>query len=69
MTFINKFIEAGTQQLFIDAMPEWFEDFQADTELLKLLDDPPVCIITQVPPVDPVLAADGKVYDRIPLLQ
>eukprot|EP01050_Picozoa_sp_SAG11_P026879 SAG11_NODE_6599_length_1280_cov_25.715495_1_plen_365_part_10 len=69
MTIINKFIEAGTQQLFIDAMPEWFEDFQADTELLKLLDDPPVCIITQVPPVDPVMAADGKVYDRIPLLQ
>eukprot|EP01050_Picozoa_sp_SAG11_P029491 SAG11_NODE_8326_length_1028_cov_2.043057_2_plen_174_part_00 len=30
--FIDKFIEAGTQQLFIDAMPEWFEDFQADTE-------------------------------------
>eukprot|EP01050_Picozoa_sp_SAG11_P004795 SAG11_NODE_316_length_10846_cov_8.188239_5_plen_122_part_00 len=25
--FIDKFIEAGTKHLLIDAMPEWFQDF------------------------------------------
>eukprot|EP01050_Picozoa_sp_SAG11_P023453 SAG11_NODE_4717_length_1794_cov_3.004130_1_plen_257_part_00 len=69
-TFIQNFIEAAMQEAFIDVTPaEFMQNFELNDELMHALKNPPICIITQEPPVDPVLASDGNIYDRTALLQ
>eukprot|EP01050_Picozoa_sp_SAG11_P024603 SAG11_NODE_5292_length_1604_cov_1.628571_1_plen_363_part_00 len=65
---IAKFIEAAMTEAYVDVALDLMENFKKDEELMEVLKNPPVCTITQETPVDRVLASDGEVYDRGPLL-
>ena len=68
--FVSTFIEAAIQQSWFETLPiEFIKDFKRNDELMEALKNPPICAITQEPPVDPVLADDGNTYDRAALLQ